>query len=222
MGSNGKHAVDLIIWDLDGTLADTVEDIADSANRTLAAMGLGPRTVDEVKLAIGGGIRNLLATVMGVDESEDRVEEAVTAFRTDYTANLVTKTRLFPGAREVLDALTAQGKKQAVISNKLQTMTREIVEALGVSHHFVDVIGQGGDHPIKPDPTSTLAVIGSAGTTPERTAFIGDSSTDFDTARNAGCISVLVTYGMRPPDEVRALTADAHIDDLKELLSVLS
>jgi phosphoglycolate phosphatase len=213
---NGPRPVDLIIWDLDGTLAETAEDIADSLNRTLAKRGLAPHSLQEVREFIGGGIQNLIARAMEIDDPTDpRVTDEVMAFRGDYGANLVVKTALCPGAREAIEHF--RGKAQVVISNKLQDMTREIVSRLIPYGVMREVIGQGGDYPLKPDPASTNAMIAAHGTTAERTVFLGDSETDHDTARNAGCLSGLVTFGMRPREEMLALDADFHMDDLREL-----
>ncbi len=220
VAENGRFPVDLIIWDLDGTLADTVEDITDSLNRAMAPLGMTPRAPEEVRTFIGGGIGNLIAMAMGWEGRDDaRVPPAIKAFRRDYRENLVTKTHLYPGVREMLEHFGA--KRQVVISNKVQAMTRATVEGLGIAQHFAEVIGEGGDYPIKPDPASTLAMIKAHGTTPERTAFIGDSAPDFKTARRAGCVSVLVTYGMRPREEILALAADAHLDTITALADVL-
>jgi phosphoglycolate phosphatase len=218
---NGRFHVDLLIWDLDGTLADTVQDITDSLNRIVASFGLNPHTTDEVRPFIGGGIRNLIASAMGIaDQEDERVTQAVADFREDYGRNLLRCTRLYPGVREVLESL--RSKRHVVISNKMQTMTRAIIEGLGVGPLFREVIGQGGDYPIKPDPASTLAMIAVHGSAPERALFVGDSETDFQTARNAGCHVVLVTYGLRPADQVRALGADACIDEIRPLPALIA
>lgn len=220
LAPNGRFDVDLVLWDLDGTLADTLQDITEALNRVAASLGLPPSTPEEVRPAIGGGIRNLIATALGIaDQGDPRVARAVEDFRADYSANLLVHTRLYPGVRAVLERL--RGKRQAVISNKLQAMTRAIVEGLGIAEFFVEVIGQGGDYPIKPDPASTLAMVRRHGTTPARTLFVGDSEPDSATAQAAGVRLVLVTYGLRTPAEVRALWADRHIDDIRELLDLV-
>ena len=219
-GPDGPLGVDLIIWDLDGTLADTAEDITDSLNRTLASQGIAPRSLEEVKIFIGGGIHNLVAKAMGsVDPDTDVVTEIIGAFREDYTRNLLTKTRLYPGVREVVEHF--RDKSQVVISNKLKEMTQAIVSGLGLGAHLAEVIGQGGDYPIKPDPAAARAMIAAHGRSPKRTVFVGDSLTDLKTARNADCLAVLVTYGMRPREEILSLDADAHVDEIKELMNLI-
>ncbi|MBN1476260.1 HAD-IA family hydrolase [Candidatus Sumerlaeota bacterium] len=218
-GENGGIPSDLIIWDLDGTLADTLEDITDALNRTLTARGLPQRTPAEVMPSIGRGIFNLIAREMGGAPDDPDVVRAVAEFREDYSANLLVKTQLYPGILEVLDHFAS--RKQAVISNKIQSMTDSIIEGLGIRDRFIEVIGAENDYPFKPDPASTLAVIQAAGVEPGRTVFIGDSDCDFHAARNAGCHVVLVTWGLRPPEEVRSFEADAHIDSARELIDIL-
>lgn len=215
-GTNGRLAADLLIWDLDGTLVNTLADIADSLNRVLAPLGHAPHSLDEVAIFIGSGIRQLIERALPDDP---RIDDLVAAFREDYSRNLTAKSRLYPGVEEMLCHFAS--KPQVVISNKLQTMTRVIAQDLGIATHFREIIGQGGDYPIKPDPASTLAMIAAHGTTPERTVFIGDSDVDFQTARSAGTRSVLVTYGLRPRSEVLGLPADVHLDDIRGLAGVI-
>jgi phosphoglycolate phosphatase len=217
--ANGGIPADLIIWDLDGTLADTIEDITDALNRTFTALGLPTRTPDEVMPSIGRGIFNLIAREMGGGPEDPSVAKAVADFRDDYSANLLVKTRLYPGVLDVLDHFAS--RQQAIISNKIQTMTDSIIEGLGIRDRFIEVIGADNGYPFKPDPASTLAVIRAAGVEPGRTVFIGDSECDFHAARNAGCHVVLVTYGLRPPEEVRSFDADAHIDSASALIDII-
>ena len=196
----------LAILDLDGTLLDTLEDLASSVNVALAAVGLPPRARDEIERFVGDGARNLLARA--VAPRHELLEPALAAWWIDYRANCLATTRPFPGIPELL---TRSGRRLAVHTNKPGELARRILAGLGLLDRFALVTG-GDDAPRKPSPAGTLAIMRRLGASARDTVFIGDSPTDVRTARAAGVTLVGVSWGFRPEAELRAAGA-VHVVD---------
>lgn len=184
-----------VIFDLDGTLANTVDDIHASMDHALAGAGLGGVTRGKVLASVGGGVGRLIERI--VDDVARR-EEVHRRFREHYSANLLVKTKLFPGAREALDAL--RGHPMAVLSNKPESMTRAIVEGLGIAGHFGVVVG-GDSLPVKkPDPATVRHVLQALKVADG--VLVGDSRYDVETAKNAGIAACVVTWGYAAEGEL--------------------
>jgi phosphoglycolate phosphatase len=186
-----------VIWDLDGTLADTVDDIHASMNAALAGAGL--EAVDRAKVvdSVGGGMAKLVERIV---DAAGRREEVQRRFREHYEAHLLVKTRLFPGAAEALEAL--KDHPMAVLSNKPAAMTRSIVEGLGIAGRFRVVYG-GDSLPVrKPDPATVRRVLADLGVGAEAALLVGDSRYDVETGRNAGVATCAVTWGYAKPGEL--------------------
>lgn len=180
----------LAILDLDGTLVDSVDDLAASVNHALAAVGLPPRSLDEVRGFVGEGARVLVERA--VAPHADRVEPALAAWRAHYEDHCLDRTRLYPG---IAAALEGAGRLLAVHTNKPGTLARKILAGLGVLGRFAVVIG-GDEAPRKPDPAGVWLVLARTGAAAVDTVFVGDSPVDAATARAAGVALVAVTWGL--------------------------
>jgi phosphoglycolate phosphatase len=201
----------LAIFDLDGTLVDSVEDLTAAVNHGLALAGLPSRSRDEVRRFIGDGARVLLERAVG--PRRDKLEEALAGWREHYTAHLLQHTRPYPG---VAEALAGAGRTLAVQTNKPGPMARRILEGLGLLSRFAVVLG-GGEAPAKPDPTGARTILEQVGARPEDTLFVGDSLVDLATARNAGLAFVGVTWGLVSRAELSRAGAADLVDRAEEL-----
>jgi phosphoglycolate phosphatase len=202
----------LAIFDLDGTLVDSVDDLAASVNHALAAVGLPLRSTAEVRGFVGEGARVLLER--SVAPHVERVEEALAAWHAHYEAHLLDRTRLYPGLRAVLEGA---GRVLAVHTNKPGPLARKILAGLGVLDRFAVVVG-GGEAPRKPSPAGVHAIQARVGAAPEDTVFVGDSAVDAATARAAGVPFVAVTWGFTARAELARAGATAFADAAAELV----
>ena len=210
----------VVAFDLDGTLADTAADLGAALNHALAALGREPIAAEAVRPMIGHGARALLHKGLEATggASEPLVDRAFLVFLDHYRSNLATNTRAYPGLEAAMDELAGRGVALSVCTNKLESLTLGLLDALGWSARFHSVIG-GDTLPVrKPDPAPLREAIARAGG--GRAAFVGDSITDADTARAAAIPFVAVSFGFsdRPVDQ---LGADAVIDDYAALVGVL-
>ena len=194
----------LLIFDLDGTLIDSKLDLANSVNATRAYMGLEPITNDLVYSYVGNGAPILLRRAMGPEMPQVEVDRALAYFLTYYGEHKLDNTCLYPGVREALDIFRDHGKKMAVLTNKPVNASRGIVDGLGIHDHFFRVYGGNSFDRKKPDPMGIERLIEEAETDPAQTVMIGDSAVDIRTARNANVAAVGVTWGFQPEslDEV--------------------
>ncbi|WP_380876940.1 phosphoglycolate phosphatase, bacterial [Sphingomonas sp. DBB INV C78] len=210
----------VVAFDLDGTLADTAPDLTSALNHALGQLGRPPIAAEEVRHMVGHGARALLRKGLAAtgDVSEDLIEQGFPIFLEYYEAHIADHTRPFEGLEAALDQLAARGVKLAVCTNKLEGLSRELIDTLGWNHRFVSLVG-GDTLPVrKPDPAPLFEAIARAGG--GRAAFVGDSITDTDTARAAGIPCVAVTFGFsdRPANQ---LGADALIDHFDDLIPAL-
>jgi len=201
----------LAIFDLDGTLIDSVDDLAAAVNHALAIVGLPPRTREEVRCFIGDGPRLLLERAVG--QHQEKVEQALTAWREYYSLHLLDRTRAYPG---IVETLAAAQCTLAVQTNKPGPAARRILEGLGLLSRFAVVLG-GGEVPPKPDPSGARRILESVGAQPKDSIFVGDSSVDALTARNAGLTFVAVTWGLVPRQDLIHAGAVHFVDDSTEL-----
>jgi phosphoglycolate phosphatase len=209
-----------VIFDLDGTLADSLGDIAAAMNRTLARHGFPIHPADAYRSFVGEGVAKLVARALP-PTAQARGEEILRAYQADYDEHLLDATRLFPQMVEVLDRLRAAQVSLGVLSNKTDGPTRRLVDALCPTWHFGSVVGERPGVPRKPDPASALAMSDALGAPPERVALVGDTLVDMLTARAAGMRPVGVLWGFRP-QEVLASGAEAAATgaELAELFGV--
>ena len=201
---------------LDGTLAETLTDIALTMNEVLVAAGLPGHSVDAYRGFVGDGVRMLAGRALPEAERE-RADEMVAAFRRLYPGRMYDHTELYPGVPEMLDALVDGGAKLAILSNKPHHFTVEMVERLLGRWSFEPVWGQQEGRPVKPDPAAALAIAEGAGTRPERSYFVGDMPVDIMTGLNAGMHPVAVPWGFRGGEELLAAGAEFLLEDAAEL-----
>lgn len=204
-----------LIFDLDGTLADTFEDLAAAVNHVRGLWGLSPMTVMEVRRQVGHGARMLIRRCVPVCDVD--AEKAHREFLAYYSAHLLDRTRPYPGVVETLEAL--RDIPMAVLSNKPVAQTRAIVEGLGLAGFFAGVFGGGSFSVMKPDPASTMAVLAFLGVAPEAAWFVGDSEVDVEAARAAGVRVALVTTGLADATAAAALRPDLIVGNLADLLT---
>jgi phosphoglycolate phosphatase len=208
---------DVVVFDLDGTLADTLPDIAAALNHALDALGRPRLAPDSVRPLIGGGAKALLRRALG-DSDERAVERAYPIYLDYYAAHICVGTRPYPRVEAALDALAAQGAQLAICTNKADRLTRLLVEALGWTGRFAAIVGAGVLPARKPDPLPLTEAIARAGG--GRAVLVGDSIVDAETARAARLPFVAVSFGFsdRP---IEALGADAVIEDYARLIPAL-
>jgi phosphoglycolate phosphatase len=212
---------DGVIFDLDGTLVDTLEDIADAMDRVLALEGAPGHGHDEYRYLIGHGIRNLVTEALPAElRSAERVERCHARMLDDYGAHSLVKTRVYEGVPELVRALRADGVRLAVHSNKAGAHTRAIVAALLDPDDFVEVAGARPETPLKPDPAVALAIAARFGLPPARIVYCGDSLVDMRTARSAGMIAVGAAWGFRTPEELVESGAQVVIGAPLDLLAL--
>jgi phosphoglycolate phosphatase len=210
--------VEALLFDLDGTLVDTRQDIFESLNYALAALGRPRRTLDEVTRFIGDGARELLKRALG--EENRALSEALEIFRSHYLAHCVDHARLYPGVRDILDRFSH--KALAVVTNKLEAHTRAVLEALQVADRFQAVLCADLALPRKPAPDLLLEGARRLNVAPGRAMMVGDSPMDVEAGRRAGMRTCAVTYGYRPEEELRAAGPDLVVSRMADLASLLS
>jgi len=217
----------LIVFDLDGTLADTAGDLLATLNHILTREGLEAVTDAQARRLVGMGARHLIKR--GFDKADAtvspaRLEELFHEFLSHYEENIAFHTRLFPGVEQALDRFEAAGFAFAVCTNKIEKPSVKLLKALGVAERFRAICGQDTFAWWKPDPRALLSTIERAGGAPGRTVMVGDSRTDIDTAKAAGVPVVAVDFGYTDV-HVSELGPDvviSHFDSLWEAVERLS
>ncbi len=210
----------LVIFDLDGTLVDSVDDLCNSVNAARGYMGLPPLPRDVVASYVGNGAPVLIRRAMGPDAGEQQIEEALAFFLSYYREHMLDNTRPYPGVVEALERLHEKGVKMAVLTNKPQRFSRDMCAGLGLSPYFFQIYGGNSFEQKKPDPVGIRTLMEEAKARPKETWMVGDSATDVLTARNAGVQSVGVTYGISPAS-LREAPPDFLIHSMTELPALL-
>jgi len=211
-----------VLFDLDGTLLDTLEDIANSTNRVLARHGFPSHPIDAYRYFVGDGVVTLFTRALPAERRDEAtIETCVRDYHTDYKGNWNVRTCLYPQVEELLDALTARGIPFAVLSNKPHEFTTACVECLLARWQFAAVCGQKANVPSKPDPAAALQIARELEIPPADFLYVGDTSTDILTASAAGMFPVGVAWGFRPRAELEQAGAKLVIEHPKELLGLL-
>jgi phosphoglycolate phosphatase len=210
-----------LIFDLDGTLVDSLPGIAASLNRTLTAHGLPGHSDDRVRSFIGDGIRNLMLRAIPRGAEPATVESLLGLYRKDYALSWQSGTTVYPGVANLLDELQRSGFEMAVLSNKVHDFTVEMVHAMFPSIRFAAVLGQRDGIPHKPNPAGALQLADILGTSPGNCVVIGDSTMDLETAANAGMRAIAVTWGYHDRDRLAAAGATRLIGHPAELPALL-
>jgi phosphoglycolate phosphatase len=211
-----------VIFDLDGTLVDTIADIAEAMNHTLAGHGFPPVPTEDYKDFVGRGIRNLARLALPAAAREDRIIDAVTqdAIRR-YAARPLVHSRPYGGIPEVVAELKRRKIKTAVLTNKPDPVAQLVVGGLFPPDAFNYVTGEKPGRPRKPDPASTWEILMKLDCTPRETIFMGDSEVDMETARRADCHALGVSWGFRARPVLEKAGADRIIDRPEELLGLI-
>ena len=198
--------IKLAIFDLDGTLIDTMEDIASACNHALKDCGCPQRQLEEYNMLIGRGIFNLFRGALPEDRrSDEMVERMHGSFVPYYNEHICDHTVPYPGIYGMLDRLTEAGIYLAVASNKYQEGTEILLEKLFSKYDFVKILGQRDGKPIKPDPEIVREAMSAVeGIGPENVIYIGDSNVDMQTGINAGVRTIGVAWGFRTREELAA------------------
>jgi phosphoglycolate phosphatase len=212
-----------VLFDLDGTLLDSLEDLATAANRVLSAQGLPPHPVDAYRYFVGAGVKVLVERILPESRrSADVIAASMAAFEEEYAKNWHDRTAPYPGIAEMLDLLTAQGLRLSILSNKPDVFTRLCVQQLLPRWIFDPLLGQRPGVAKKPDPAAALEIAASLGLRPDEILYVGDTSIDMQTARGAGMDAAGVLWGFRTADELRAAGALHLIASPGELPAIVS
>lgn len=190
--------MDLLIFDLDGTLVDSRLDLANAVNAVRSHLGMGLLTNERVYTYVGNGASVLVRRSLGEEATESEFRQGLAFFMEYYAAHDLDYTTLYPGVRESLDRFRDAGKRMAVLTNKPSVMSGEILDGLGVGGHFFRVLGGDSFEQRKPHPVGVEALMREAGVERAATMMVGDSAVDVATARNAGIACCGVTYGFQP------------------------
>jgi len=219
MGNTGKR---LVIFDLDGTLVDTIDDLACSANHALAQMDYPAHESARYRTFVGNGMLKLIERALPEDARSEanilRMREAMVAH---YDRHNTDRSKPYPGVEELLGELARRGTMLAVASNKYNRAARKIVAHYFPGIPFVAVFGQRKNVRIKPDPMVVRHVLKAAKATPAETLYVGDSGVDIQTARAAGVESVAVTWGFCPREELEAHAPDHMVGKADEILKYI-
>ncbi len=211
-----------IIFDLDGTLLDTLEDIGSSMNRVLEQKGLPAHKLDSYRYFVGNGAEALVARTLPEDKRNNgTIRECLNAFRKDYGQNWDIKTRPYDGIPEMLNALTDRGLKMSVLSNKPHAFTKQCVKKILPSWKFDAVLGQRDEVPRKPDPAGALEVAQHLNIDPSEFFYLGDTAIDMKTAVAAGMFPAGALWGFRPLDELQENGARALLKHPLEILNLM-
>ncbi|MBO6082947.1 MAG: HAD-IA family hydrolase [Bacteroidales bacterium] len=210
----------LVLFDLDGTLLDTLEDLAAAVNYALALRGLPCHSLEAVRSMVGHGIRNLVRQAMPEPLRADDacVDACLADFRTYYTTHIDVHTVPYSGMPELLAELDGVGVKLAVVSNKFQEGTEYLIRKFFPAVRFSSILGNRPGFPLKPDPAVVLEALTVADIPAESAVLVGDSATDMATAANGGIDRIAVSWGYRP---VASLSATHIVHSVSELGSVL-
>ncbi len=212
--------MDLLIFDLDGTLIDSKLDLAISVNAALGHLGREALPNEEVFSYVGNGAPVLLRRSLGEDATDDEVRQALQFFMEFYRNHMLVNTKLYPGVREALDVFRAEGVQMAVLTNKPEKISQAIIDGIGLGEHFFRVYGGNSFEQKKPDPVGINSLLEEAGASRENTLMVGDSAVDVQTARNARIPVCGVTYGIQP-ESLETDPPDFFVDSLMELVPLV-
>jgi len=209
-----------MIFDLDGTLVNTLEDLAESMNEVLRQMGFPAHPVESYRYFVGGGIVRLASMVLPPDRVDgESVDRCVHLMRMEYEKRWDSKSALYPGVAELLSGLAARGIKMAILSNKPDGFTRKIYEKFLSSWDFQEIEGARPGMPVKPDPAQALLIAIKLKTIPERILYVGDTDTDMETALAAGMYPVGALWGFRTKTELLGSGAAVVMEKPEDILA---
>ena len=208
--------MNLLIFDLDGTLIDSKLDLVHSVNAARRLMNLPAISEELVSSYVGNGAPVLMRRALGPEASEEEVQRALEFFLAYYRDHMLDHTRLYPNVREALDRLHENGTKMAVLTNKPVRFSQAIVHGLGLSGHFFQVYGGNSFEQKKPDPIGIETLLRETGASRDLTIMVGDSAVDVRTARAAKVKACGVSYGFQP-ETFEQSPPDILVDDMNQL-----
>lgn len=207
---------DAVLFDLDGTLLDTLDDLAASANHVLEFFGLPSRSRREIQMFVGNGIAKLIARILPGGAEDPRFEAAYQEFRVYYREHCMDQTKPYPGILPLLKGLKEDGYKTAIVSNKADFAVEKLSEVH--FHGLIDAsVGENGRMAKKPAPDMPRKALSEIGVSPERAVYVGDSDVDIRTAENAGLDCILVTWGFRDEEFLKSQGAKEFVRNAEEL-----
>jgi len=209
-----------VIFDLDGTLANSIEDIADSMNQVLEENNFPTHDYATYKTFVGRGIRTLVEKSLPLENRDAKeIENNFDRMMQVYDENCIVKTCLYPGIKDLLNTLSERGIKISVFSNKANELTQKVVKVLLADWKLEYVLGAGGDIPRKPDPKGAILISEKMGIDPSELMYIGDSGVDMATAQNSGMHAVGVLWGFRDMEELLTNGAQTILEKPMDLMT---
>lgn len=210
-----------VIFDLDGTLIDSVPDIAENINIMLKRFGYPVLSEEEIKAKVGHGARNLVKDCIGKSLTDKELDERLEFYNYQYTNSGSPKTRLYKGIPETLKELKKRGYKLAILTNKPQETTDNVIKNHMSDLNFDKVVGQSGSVKCKPDKATTLAILKELNVLPEKTYFVGDGDADVLTSLNSGTNGIAVLWGYSSKEKLAAFGATAFVYKPEDLLKII-
>ena len=217
------QGIKLVIFDLDGTLLNTISDLAHSTNHALKTNGFPSHPIEAYKFFVGNGINKLFERALPENKKTDiNIKLVREAFLPYYDQHNMDFTKPYDGIYEFLKTLQSKGFMLAVASNKYQAATEKLINSLFPDISFTAILGQRENIPVKPDPAIINEILEIAGVTPNETIYIGDSGVDMQTAANSGVTSIGVTWGFRPREELVAAGANHIADTIDHIQDIVN
>ena len=210
-------SIELVIFDLDGTLVDSIPDLTDAVNEFLCASGRPALAMDDVRRLVGKGARNLVERALG-NGTEEEVEKSLAIFLAYNEAHIADKTIMYPGVAETLHELRRQGLRMAVVTNKTEFLSRKLLSVIGIDRYFDLILGADSLPFRKPSPEPVLKVLADLHIAPSGAIMVGDSINDIAAGRAAGVVTVGCTFGYG--SEAELAQAEYRIDAMGQLLQL--
>jgi len=208
----------LVIFDLDGTLLNTIADLGTATNHALEKNGFPTHPIDAYPFMVGNGVRRLIErAIPSENRTDSNIDKLLTDFRAYYDEHLCDFTKPYPGIEELLEDLATSGVALAVASNKYESAVRRLIGHFFPDVKFAAVFGNVEGVPVKPDPSIVFRILGECPTAKADVLYVGDSAVDIETARRACVESVGVSWGFRPVRELTGAYADHIVNNAEEL-----
>ena len=212
--------IELIIFDLDGTLVNSIPDLTDSINHVCKLKNMVLISEEKVAARVGGGIVQLLEDLFDIDKDNDEFNSFMDPFMSYYEVNQTNRSFLYKNVKETIEKLSV--KKLAVLSNKFDSFTKQIIKDFELNEYFDSVLGTTNKLAKKPSAEPVNYIINELGVSTDKVVFVGDSENDIKCAKNSGIRSIAVTYGYRSRTQLELLKPDYIIDDISELSSIIN